>query len=125
MNIRNTYWMISLSIVLSFSLVLPICCNANVSELFSHHQEMPNHAMHGQQSDAEQCDCGHELVKDYQKTKKVVNSQPQLLFSAVASPTAVSFSFDTDFRSISAQIQPGIISNSGPPLHLLNSVFLN
>ncbi|MCW9706222.1 hypothetical protein [Fodinibius salsisoli] len=122
MNIRGTYWIASLSLLLSLSLALPYCCHADIPELFFHHQ--PSHASHSHQSDARQCNCGHELVKDFQKTKKVVSSPTLLLSSDVTLQDRIIFAVSIDFLSI-PQIQPGILSDSGPPLHLLNSVFLN
>jgi len=128
MNIRNTYWIVSLSVVLSLSMVLPYCCHADISELFSHHQEMPAHAMHGQHSDSgtdgAQCDCGHEFVKDFQKTKKVVSSLTLPPSLAGLPLEGISFPVNSHFLSIRV-IQPGILSDSGPPIHLLNGVFLN
>jgi|SRR5690625_52697 len=128
MNTRKPYWIVSLSVLLSLSLILPYCCHADISELFSHHQEMPAYAMHGQHSDSgtdgAQCDCGHEFVKDYQKTKKIANSQTLSFSPAVASQDLLLVSPSGDFVSI-PKVQPGILSNSGPPIHLLNSVFLD
>ena len=128
MNIRNTYWIVTLGFILSLTLVLPFCGHADISELFSHHQEMSAHAMHGQHSDSDtdgaQCDCGHEFVKDYQKTKKIANSQTLSFSSAVASQDRLLVPSSGDFISI-PKIQPGILSDSSPPIHLLYSVFLN
>ena len=128
MNIRNTYWIVTLGFILSLTLVLPFCGHADISELFSHHQEMSAHAMHGQHSDSDtdgaQCDCGHEFVKDYQKTKNVTDSQTRTLSSAVVLEEQGSPSVTSDVL-IKSRIQPEILSDSDPPIHLLNSVFPN
>ncbi len=124
MNIRNTYWILSLCVLLSLSLALPYCCHTDLSELFSHQTEMASHASHGQNSDAQQCDCGHEFVKDYQKTKKVAHSQTFLLSSVVALQVQELFPVTAHVLSI-PKLQPGILNDPGPPIHLLNSIFLN
>lgn len=125
MYIRKTYWIASLSLLLSFSLTLPYCCHADISELFSHQQEMPSSMMHGgDHQDAQQCDCGHEFVKDFQKTKKVADSQTFSLSSAIVLSNRLSFTVSADLP-VRLVIQPGILSDAGPPIHLLNSVFLN
>lgn len=118
------HWVLSLSILLSLSMALPFCCHLDISELFSHHKEMQVHSGHGQHSDANDCKCGHEFVKDYQKTKKVTDSQIVSFSSAVALHGRVLLPVNTDVL-LGSFIQPGILSNSGPPLHLLISVFLN
>jgi hypothetical protein len=126
MNIRNTYWIVSLSFLLSLSLALPVCCHADMSELFSHHQETSAHAAHGQQSDSDtqSCDCGHEFVKDYQKTKKAGSQRAPLSSPVVPSKDNVIPVYpNTEFTYIA--FQQGVLSDSGPSLHLLNSVFLN
>lgn len=122
MDIRKTYWIAALSLLLSFSLVLPYCCHTDISEWSSHHQQ--SHASDSQQSDDEQCNCGHELAKDFQKTNKVVSSPTQLLSSGVIVEDQGIFAINIDFLSF-ANVQPSILSDSGPPIHLLNSVFLN
>lgn len=126
MNIRNTYWIVSLSLLLSLSLALPYCCHADISKLlFSHHQEMSSDVMHGQHQDAQQCDCGHEFVKDFQKTKKIVTGQNALpLLAGVPSRVFSVYPFDHS-QVYLALVQPGILADTGPPLHVLNSVFLN
>jgi len=81
--------------------------------------------MHGQHQDAQQCDCGHEFVKDYQKNKKVVTNQvlPVLKLVAVSDELQNHFSAHRSARSI--KLPPGLLKNSSPSLHLLISVFLN
>lgn len=119
------HWVLSLGILLSLSLALPFCCHIDMSERFSHHKEMQAHSGHGQHSDASDCKCGHEFVKDYQKNKKLVNTQYfpgplgiELLDSTV--PPIV-----LDLPSSFLKFQPGLLNHNGPPLHLLFSVFLN
>ncbi|MBN2732268.1 MAG: hypothetical protein JXR26_07565 [Balneolaceae bacterium] len=125
MNIRKSYWIVFLSVLLSLSLALPYCCHTDISKLFSHHQEMASHTMHGENSDASKCDCGHEFVKDFQKAKKVVTGQNIPSLQTVALTDKLSFFlFDRAVMRLSA-VQPRILADTGPPLHLLNSVFLN
>ena len=118
---RNTYWIAALSALLSLSLVLPYCCHVDISELLSNHQQA---AAHSQHSDGQQCNCGHKLVKDYQKTKKVASSQTFSLSPAVLIPDRESFSISTDILPFPF-IEPGVLRHTGPPLHLLNGVLLN
>jgi hypothetical protein len=125
MKIRNKYCILSLSLLLSFSLVLPNCCHADISELFSHNQEMSSDMMHGQHQDAQQCDCGHDFVKDYQKTKKVVNSQNWSFGDAVALSDLFKLPARIHFPLKPISTQPGLLDDSGPALHVLISVFLN
>ena len=127
MSIRKTYCVASLALLLSFSLALPYCCHADISEVFSHQTEMVAHVAHGQHSDtnADTCDCGHELVKDFQKNKKVATGQNVFpLFTGISTQAFTLRLFDKQTLHW-VTTQPGILADSGPPLHLLNNVFLN
>jgi hypothetical protein len=127
MNNCKTYWIISLSLLLSFSMVLPVCCEADISELFSHQQKTAAHATHGQHSDEdnESCACGHERVKDFQKTKKVVAGPNVSSSSAGLFSEASPISYSNKGLLSFLPMQRGVLTDTGPPLHLLNSVFLN
>jgi len=125
MKIRNKYCILSLSLLLSLSLALPYCCHADISELFSHNQEMSSDMMHGQHQDAQQCDCGHEFVKDYQKNKKLVTNQILPVIKAGDFPRRLQIPTSPYLSLRSTQLPPDLLKNSAPALHLLNSVFLN
>ena len=109
-------------------LALPYCCHVDISELFSHQKEMAAHSMHGEHSNANDtgsCDCGHEFVKDFQKTKKVVTgSSPLLLLTGISAQKFTIQFFDQLALHLKV-VQPGILIDTGPPIHVLNSVFLN
>ena len=125
MNIRNKNWIVSLALLLSFSLVFPFCCHADISELFSHHQDSSIHAEQTPHQDASDCSCGHELRKDFQKNKKVAAGQ-QILLPLVKLPTEDAITLHPDQSVLPfSVVQPGILADAAPPLHVLNSVFLN
>lgn len=125
MKLSKTYWITALSILLSLSLALPNCCHAEISALFSHHQQAASHSAHETNPEASSCKCGHELVKDYQKTKKVINGN-QKLVPALSYDLSVGENKSTPIVSNffgNKDAYSGI--DYGPPTYLLNSVFLN
>ena len=128
MDNRKTYWILSLSVLLSLSLILPYCWHSDISEVFFHQKEMAAHSMHGEHSNADDtgsCDCGHEFVKDFQKTKKVVTgSNTRLLLTGISTQKFTIQFFDQLALHLKV-VQPGILIDTGPPIHVLNSVFLN
>lgn len=126
MNIRNKHWIIMLSVILTFSILAPACyCHAEVSSLFANQQHSTSQTGHISHSDTESCDCGHELVKTYQKVKKVNADQNSLLLFAGLSNEGSPVTHSPQSVSSLAAIQRGILDDTGPPLHLMNSVFLN
>lgn len=117
----------SLSVILSLGLILPLCFHAGMAEASPsrHHHEMQAHGEHNQQSNEEQCSCGHEIAKVYQKTKKAVNAQLISSLPVAVALTAKKKLLISRFQSLSIQNYRYFISDSSPPLHLLLGVFLN
>ena len=120
--------MIFLSAILVLSLAFPICCHSGQMSGSGHnHQtEMSSHAGHNSHSDTggESCECGHELVKDYKKTKKNIGSH-SLFFSSAFALRVQRFSPVNSDVPVKTRMKPDISSDSGPPIYLQNSVFLN
>lgn len=126
MGIRSKNWIIALSVLLSFSLLLPFCCHTDVTWLFGHQQEMQSHADHSQQPDSmPECNCGHELTKDYQKTKKSMGNPGLISGAAIVLVEQSIPALSKNNALTPILIPPGLLDDSGPPVHLLISVFLN
>lgn len=114
------YWIVSLSVVLCFSLVLPLCAHAEMQRMTTHQNHGQEHAAHNHDVD---CTCGHQLAEAFQKVEKKplnkLNLSIALVFtdgiSLPADPFALSKSFNL----------PAVFDDTGPPIHLLNCVFLN
>lgn len=125
MKISKSYGLAFLSVLLSLSMALPYCCHADISGLFSHTQDMASHSTHDRHQDAQKCDCGHEFVKDYQKTKKAADSQSTLLVQHGLSIPGFSYHLSSQPASPWAASPRDNMVDTGPPLYILNSVFLN
>lgn len=110
-------------LLLSLSLGLPFCCHTDISKSFSHNQSDFVQAGEAQHPDSSECNCGHQLRKDFQKKNKQITS---------IGPDVLSTAMDTARIETSSSIALSYITVakafrdlSQPPLHLLNSVFLN
>ena len=117
--------MISLSVILALTLALPVCCHADsMTSGHSHQSEMMVESSGHTHSSAHHCECGHDLAKDYQKTKKLANSQPQFFAPIFTLVDQSSSLLSSDFL-VKPKIQLRLLRDSGPPIYLLVSVFLN
>lgn len=122
MNNSKKYGAIFLKVLLAFSLIFPYCCHAQKSEHTSHQDKVTVASSHSQHH-AGECNCGHELAQDFQKAKKIYSapSLNQLSINTFTSPTSL-----LKGRSlVSVFKKNGFKDLQKPPLHLLNSVFLN
>jgi hypothetical protein len=114
--------------VFAVSLVLQVCCHQDWSELLAHeHQNeasaAPSHS-HDHDKKSFDEDCGPHQFKDLFKSDKVsvTNSPPVHSF-------AISFDEHSDeaitnvLKNVSFLLV--FFNKAGPPIYLLNSVFLN
>lgn len=122
MNFRNKFGIIFLSLILMLSLLFPFCCHSQNSSGASHHSEISEQAAHSSHHNEVDCSCGHRLIEDFQKNKKVVSS----LHLDVNLESGVTAFVPFDHLSLSgASVIHTVHEMSGLPVHLLNSVFLN
>ena len=124
MPVKNKYWIILLSAVFSLGSVFHLCCHAQMNGAPVSTENLAAHHAQSDHSKTEQCDCGHELVKEFQKTKKAGSSY-QFTFSPVKSRASEGVAFSLNRTGPFRTIQRSSLSYSSPPLHILNSVFLN
>lgn len=115
--------MVLLILLLSFSLGLPFCCHMEIPESFSHHQDSSIQAGQTQHPGSTDCNCGHQLRKDFQKNKKQLGSiSPDLFSSLIATGKwEIPNSFSLSHIAVVESFQ----KFSQPPIYLLHSVFLN
>ena len=120
MNIRSTYRVVSLSLILAFSLLFPYCVHADTMASPAHSKA--SSATDGHLPD---CQCGHELVKEYQKNKEATPGHSLPFFPADILTDEVRFSNPANYSSRRYDGSSGIWNKSAPSIHLLNSVFLH
>jgi type II secretory pathway component PulL len=126
MTIRSKNWIIILSVFLSFSLLLPLCCHSDVSQWFGQHQEAQSNVDYSLYLDyMPECNCGHELVKDFKKSFKSFSSTE--LISAVSAVIATQPTPAVTSNGLLTPIliPPALLDDASPPVHLLISVFIN
>lgn len=121
-------FLIALSVVFAASMALQICCHQDWSEIFAHeHQtEAAEHShSHDHSKDASsKSECGPHKFKDLVQSDKL---------DATNSPLVSSFTVPIKDRVINdippllkrVSIRLLFFNKAGPPIHLLNSVFLN
>src|SRR5699024_9204388 len=119
MKICNKYWIVSLSVVLCFGLVLPICAHAEMQRMSTHQNYGQERTAHNHDVD---CTCGHQLAEALQ----IIDIKPlNKLNISVTAVRAYDFSFLTDYYTVQKRSDFSLAFNTtGPPLHLLNCVFL-
>ncbi len=126
MTVQKKYVFV-LSLILTFSLVFPFTCDTGATGLSAHPhkiQAQVNHAHHANHTKDSQCTCGHQAFKTIQKSDKIFSVSTS--WQSVVLPV-FSFHFNPTINEkplfISGLLSPP--DDSNPPLHLLNSVFLN
>jgi len=122
------YLITTLSTVFVISLVLQVCCHSDWSELSGHdHQDEATAAhSHSRDHDKKSSDdeCGTHQFKDLFKSDKVSVTNSKLDHSF-----AISFNEHSDhaitkvLKNFSFRLV--FFNKAGPPIYLLNSVFLN
>jgi len=122
------YLITTLSTVFVISLVLQVCCHQDWSELLAqeHQNEASATQSHSHDHDKKSSDdeCGAHQYKDLFKSDKVSVTNSPLVRSF-----AISFNEHSDhaitkvFKNFSFRLV--FFNKAGPPLYLLNSVFLN
>lgn len=122
MNLRNKYGIIFLSATLMPSLLFPFCCHAENSKGASHPQEISEHAAHSQDHNEVDCSCGHRLIQDFQKNKNIASS---LSLQLNMGSEAIAFVPVNILSPSTLKVVHTVQEMPRPPVHLLNSVFLN